>query len=116
MRLSVATSSGKCSTAVGVGGAAARSVGLIPLVRITDRNCSIASGKKSGRPVPPACSSGRRSVVAPAALGLGPVDAVQEHGQLRGAEGNARLAHGRGRPVKNALFESLINDGVAILV
>src|SRR5436305_11154792 len=78
--------------------------------------------KKGGRPWPPARpgrstpSTRRRPVVTPAATGLGPVDAVQEHGQLRGAQGHARLARAHGRPAEGPLFQSLVDDDEAVLV
>src|SRR5262249_37140044 len=78
--------------------------------------------ENSGRPWPPArstCStrSTRRGpVVAPAALGLGPVDPVQQHRQFPGAQGHAGLARSRGRPGEDSFFQSLVDDDVAVLV
>src|SRR5436309_5292835 len=78
--------------------------------------------KKGGRPGPPACSIRSRHstrcwpVITPAALGLGPVDAVQEHGQLRGTQGHARLVRAHGRPAKRPLLQSLVDDDEAVLI
>src|SRR5215469_15282965 len=77
--------------------------------------------RKSGRPVPPACStrsrrSRRRSVVAPTALGLGPIDAVQQHSQFRRTQRHAGLTLRRGWPAKNAGLQALVNNDVAVLV
>jgi hypothetical protein len=45
-------------------------------------------------------------VVAPPALDLGSVDAVQQHRQFGGAQGYARLTRRRDRPAENAVFEA----------
>src|SRR5262249_56496183 len=99
----------------GGGSTAGGTAGLIPLITSVGPEFFLGGPEKSGRLVPPACSNrttraarstGRRGwpVVAPAALGLRPVDAVQQHRQLGGAEGHAGLALRRGRPAPHPLL------------
>src|SRR5262245_46798530 len=114
MRLSVATSSGNCSavTAVGIGREAGCSM---PIRRMEDLKCSPEKQKKRAAHAALA-STRRRSVIALGPPGVLPVDAVEQHGQLRRPERHAGLAVPGRRPGKGALFEALVDNDVAIFV
>src|SRR5450755_3731100 len=122
MSLSVARSSGKCSAAIG-GGTAVRSARLMPIRRMGYRKCS-TEYKKRERPLPlprrcpsaPLASTRRRPVIAPRPPGVLPIDAVEQHGQLRRAQRHAGLARRRGRPAKGPPFQPLVHDDEAVLV
>ena len=59
---------------------------------------------------------GRWPVIAFRTLGLLPVDAVEQHGQFRGPQGDARLTRRGDRKGKSAFFETLVDDDEAVLV
>src|SRR5262249_15563393 len=121
MRLSVATSSGKCSASVGGRPAAAGAERLMPIRTYADRIYSPTDEKKSGRHWPSACSTRsrrrrRRQVVAFRPLGVLPIDAIQQHGQFSGAQGDSGLAFGRHREAEGSSLQPLINNHVSVAV
>src|SRR5438034_8460302 len=84
--------------------------------RITDHNCS-REKKKRGRRRPPSLGSARGGpVIALRPPRVGPIEAVEQHGQLRRTQGHAGLARAGGWPAEGPLLEALVDDDEAVLV
>src|ERR1700693_5527293 len=84
------------------------------VIRNTDRYCFRKKEKeeKTG-------GSGRRccgSMITLGALGVLPINAVEQHGQLRGTQVDSPLAGHRRWEKKGPFFKTLVNDDEAVFV